>query len=113
VGHQDAPAGIDARIMDRIAVVTVAAQKEKALLPPTAWALAGLALIGSIAWVLVNSNTADGAGYLDSLFRSMPRISLTNILASPWMMMGGGSLVALLGLEALLSRPPANLRVKS
>ena len=112
-GHQAAPAGIDARIMGRIAVTATSSIKpERSLVPPSAWVVVGTVLVGSIGWLLANSGTTDGSGYLDSLLRSLPSFSFSGIFSSPWVMMGGASLVALLGLEALLSHRTTTLRLK-
>lgn len=113
VGHQEAPIGVDARIMQRIVVAVPAhAKPESSLIPPFAWMATGGVLIASIAWLLANSGAPDGTSYLESLLNSLPRISVSDALSSPWMMMGGVSLVALLGLDALLTRRTLALRSK-
>jgi hypothetical protein len=113
-GHQAAPVGIEARITRRIPVAAqTAVKKERSLIPPFAWVATGAVLVSSIGWLLAGSGETDGTSYFDSLRRSMPHFSFSGIFSSPWVTMGGASLIVLLGLEAILSHRTTALRIKS
>lgn len=96
-GPLQAPEGLDARILQRLAVTPKTAPiPEKPLLPAWAWAAGGLLLAGL---VFVPGGSAF-TGWMDRL----PSFDLDKVLASPWLMMGSVTCAALLGLDAWLNR---------
>ena len=103
-GQVVAPVGMDARILQRIAVVATPALKpEAALLPKWVWGALVVGLVGLTAYLLANSSGA-GPGVLSQYFGSIPSFSFVGIFSSPWLWMGCGSLVMLLGLDVVLER---------
>lgn len=96
-GPFSAPDGLDARILQRIAVTpkpTLA--PEKPLLPNWVWAAGGLLLTG-IAFIPGGNASAQWVDHV-------PSFDLATALSSPWLMMGLATCTALLGLDTWLNR---------
>ncbi|MFZ1687465.1 MAG: hypothetical protein WAU70_08595 [Flavobacteriales bacterium] len=103
-GHAEAPVGIDARILQRIALAPrPLAQPERALLPKWVWGAMIAGLIG-LTIFLLSSSTGAEPSVLSKYFSSLPSFSFAGIFSSPWLWMGCGSLMMLLGLEVVLER---------
>lgn len=96
-GPLQAPEGLDARILQRLAVTPKAAPvPDKPLLPTWTWIGGGLVLAGLAFLPGGNASTT----WMDRL----PSFDLDKILTSPWLMMGSATCAALLGLDAWLNR---------
>ncbi len=98
-GPLKAPEGLDARILQRIAVMPGAALvPDKALLPKWTWLVAALIVLGI--------GLVPGSDASTSWLDRIPSYDLGAILSSQWLIMALGALAALLGLDAWLNREP-------
>lgn len=96
-GALQAPEGLDARILQRLAVTPkMTLVPDKPLLPIWAWAAGGLLL--AVLAFLPGGNAS--AHWMDHL----PSFDWDKVLGSPWLMMGSATCAALLGLDAWLNR---------
>lgn len=103
-GHAEAPAGMDARILQRIALSPRPVQKpEAALLPKWVW-VAGMAAFVALTVYLLGNADGSAVSPFAQYLPSLPAFSLGNVFSSPWLWTGFGSLVLLLGLEIVLER---------
>ncbi len=103
-GHVEAPAGLDARILQRIAVAPKPVLKpEAALLPKWVWGAMVVGLVGLTIFLLANSSATEPS-VLSPYLQSIPSFSFAGLFSSPWLWMGCGSLVLLLGLDVVLER---------
>ena len=97
VGPMHAPVGMDARIMQRIAVAPAPAIVVAApLLPKWSWLL-GAALLGAVLYGAFNST-----GSASTWAQRMPSFDLVALLMSKWVLTGLVVAGALLALEAWL-----------
>ena len=95
-----APEGLDARIMQRIALPTKPAlAPEKSLVPRWAW-IAAIALLALFALI----TGSDGGTSPTWATRWMPHLQLDAVLGSPWLIMGLAGATALLALDTWLSK---------
>ncbi|MEO8068707.1 MAG: hypothetical protein ABI599_13515 [Flavobacteriales bacterium] len=103
-GHVAAPAGMDARILQRIALAPRPALKPEAALLPK-WVLgAGVAaFVALTVYLLANADGAAASPFAQYL-PTLPSFSVGTFFSSPWLWMGGASLAVLLGLEVVLER---------
>ncbi len=98
-GPIKAPEGLDARILQRIAVTPrTALIPDKPLLPKWTWLVAAPFVLGIGLIPSGNSST--------SLLDRIPSFDWGVVLASPWLIMGLAAFAALLGLDAWLNRKP-------
>ena len=96
-GPIQAPEGLDARILQRIAVLPhPALVPDKALLPKWTWAVGAALAIGLVLFPGISTPTS-WPGHI-------PTINWDKVLGSPWLMMGVGACVALLGLDTWLNK---------
>lgn len=96
-GQFSAPEGMDARILQRIAVLPrTAIVPDKPLLPKWAWLLAVPIVVGVASIPGGNAST--------SWSDRFPSLDWSVVLASPWLIMGLTSFTVLLGLDAWLNR---------
>jgi hypothetical protein len=103
-GQFSAPEGLDARILQRIAVLPrTAILPDKPLLPKWTWLFA-LPIVVGIG--LLPSGHAP-----TSWSDRIPSFDWSTILASPWLIMGLASFTVLLGLDAWLNRKRTSLRM--
>lgn len=94
-GALQAQEGLDARILQRIAVVPAPQPRvETPLLPKWAWGLGAVVLI-ALAFT-------PGVGHTSVWRVDLPAVDLSPWFTSPWLTMGLGSLTVLLALEAWL-----------
>ena len=97
VGQLSAPEGLDARILQRIAVSPrTAIAPDKPLLPKWAWLMAVPLVVGIGVVPSGNAST--------SWFDRIPSFDWSVVLASPWLIMGLANFTVLLGLDAWLNR---------
>jgi hypothetical protein len=95
VGGVNAPEGLDARILQRIAVLPAPRPLvDKPLLPKWAW---GVGVVLLIALVFTR-----GGGQPSAWRMVLPAVDISTWFSSPWLTLGLGSLTALLALEASL-----------
>ena len=103
-GQFSAPEGLDARILQRIAVSPrTAIVPDRPLLPKWAWLVAVPIVVG-IGFIPSGNTSA-------SWFDRIPSLDWSMVLASPWLIMGLASFTVLLGLDAWLNRKPSALPV--
>jgi hypothetical protein len=103
-GRVGAPAGMDARILQRIAVTSAPARvPEPALLPKWVWSAMAIGLAGLIIFLLSRS-TGTEPSVLGQFFQQVPSFSFGGLFTSPWLWMGCGSVLLLLVLEAVLEK---------
>lgn len=96
-GQLSAPEGLDARILQRIAVTPKTALViDEPLLPTWVW-VAGGALLAGIAFL---PGGYSSAGWMTRV----PSFDWGKALTSPWSLMGLATCTALLGLDTWLSR---------
>ncbi len=104
-GPIQAPEGLDARILQRIAVTSrIAPTPDKPLLPKWAW-VAGGALLTGLA-------VLPGGGASPGWTAHVPTFDWQRVLSSPWLMMGSVACAALLGLDTWLNRPRHHHKVR-
>lgn len=97
-GLSSAPSGMEARIMQRIAVTAVRPVAVSApLLPKWTWGLAALATVAVIALLPLSGTTATSTWNL-----SIPSFSLGSLLSSKWVLGSVACAVGLLVLETWL-----------
>lgn len=103
-GQFSASEGLDARILQRIAVLPrTAILPDKPLLPKWTWLLA-LPIVVGIG--LLPSGHASARW-----FDRIPSFDWSTVLASPWLIMGLASFTVLFGLDAWLDRKRTSLRM--
>lgn len=103
-GHVEAPVGLDSRILQRVAIAPKPALKpEAALLPKWVWGAMVVGLVGLTIFLLANSSATEPS-VLSPYLQSIPSLSFAGLFSSPWLWMGCGSLVLLLGLDVMLER---------
>ena len=103
-GHVEAPVGLDARILQRIAVAPKPALKPEAeLLPKWVWWMLSAGLVCLTVFLLANSSGSEPS-VLSGYLQSIPSFSFAGVFSSPWLWMGCGSLALLLGLDVALER---------
>ncbi len=96
-GLFQAPEGLDARILQRIAVLPrPGLVPQKALLPKWTWSIA-IALVTGIALFPGFELPVPRFGHISA-------INWEPVFSSPWLMMGVAACVSLLGLDAWLNR---------
>lgn len=102
-GALQAPEGLDARILQRLAVLPAPQPRmETPLLPKWAWGLGAVVLIALVFM--------PGGGQTSAWRMELPAIDISTWFTSPWLTMGLGSLTVLLALEAwLVKRRSARL----
>lgn len=97
-GMFQAPEGLDARILQRIAVLPrPGLVPQKALLPKWTWSVAAALVAGIILF--------PGFDFSVPLLGHISGINWGPLFSSPWLMMGVAACVSLLGLDAWLNRP--------
>ncbi len=103
-GHSIAPEGMDARIFSRIAVTAPSGiATDRPIIPLGGWigaGVIGVALIGSA----VISPSATGAGWASQSLQKMPKLDLSGILTSPWVLAIVMGSIGLFALDSILSR---------
>lgn len=98
-GQLSAPEGLDARILQRIAVTTQPVRKaEPPLLPRWVWA-AGAISVAAIA-LIPGGNTGAASRWTQWI----PAIQLDALLSSPWLLMALATGACLLALDTLLGK---------
>ncbi len=96
-GPIQAPEGLDARILQRIAVsARTTSVREEPLLPNWTWAVGGVLLAG-IAFM-------PGGTSASRWTEHVPSFDLSTALSSPWLIMGLATCTALLGLDTWLNK---------
>lgn len=103
-GRVQAPASIDARILQRIALAPKPITPEPELLPKWVWIAAAITFCGLAAFIFATSPAATGPTYMDKLFQNVPKFSLGNLVASPWLLMTGLTIGGLMALDMFLAR---------
>ncbi len=109
-GPLEAPVGMDARIMQRIALTPVAPVVVAApLLPKWTWLL-GAALIAAVLYVAFTTTGSSNSTWVQRI----PYFDLGAVLASKWVLSGLVVVGALLALEAwLVTRPRSGALLRS
>ena len=103
-GRVQAPASIDARILQRIALAPKPIAPEPDLLPRWVWIAAAIAFCGLAAFLFATSPAATGPSYMDKLLQSVPEFSFGNLVTSPWLLMAALTIGALMALDVFLVR---------
>ena len=97
-GPLSAPDGLEARVLQRIAVTArPALAPEKPLLPKWAWYAGGLGLL-AVAF-LPGNGTSSPSPWVEKI----PDFSLENAISSPWLMMALATGALLIGLDTWLT----------
>ncbi len=104
-GQFSAPEGLDARILQRIAVLPrTALVPDKPLLPKWAWLVASPIVVGI--------GSIPGGNASNSWFDRIPSFDWSLVIGSPWLIMVLASFAALLSLDAWLNRKPVALAAR-
>jgi len=102
-GRLTAPEGLDARVLQRIALVNRPITPAAGLIPTWVWiALAG----GFAAFVayIYSGATTDTVGRIERVLSGLPRFPISDLLSSPWVLLTACSAVAFLAMDSLLER---------
>lgn len=110
-GRVEAAAGMDARILQRIALTSKPPVTEPALLPKWVWIAGAMAFLGLAVFLLANSAATTGPSYSDQLLQRVPEFSLAPVLTSPWLIFGSLAIGLLMALDVLLARQRARVSV--
>ncbi len=110
-GRVEAPASIDARILQRIALAPKPVTPEPALLPKWVLVAAALAFCSLAVFLFANSPSNTEPGYLDKLFQGIPKFSLQKVFTSPWLLMTLLTVGGLMALDVLLARGRTRISV--
>lgn len=105
-GHRMAPGAMEARIMQRIAVMPAPQRPvEPALIPKWMWFGAGALLLACIVLVLAQPG-GEGTGMLQRYAPDVPSLPLA-LFTSGWFMMAAACGLVLLAVDTLLARRAA------
>lgn len=102
-GHRNAPDGLEARILQRIAVMPAPQRPaEPALMPKWMWYGAGALLLACIVMVLSQPGSG-GTGLLQRYVPDVPSLPLA-VFTSGWVLMAAACGLALIAMDTLLAR---------
>lgn len=105
-GHRIAPRAMEARIMQRIAVMPAPQRPaEPALIPKRMWYGAGTLMLACIVLVIAQPG-GGGTGTLQRYLPDVPSLSL-GVFTSGWFMMAAACGLVLLAVDTLMARRAA------
>jgi hypothetical protein len=111
-GRVKAPANLEARVLQRIALAPKPITPEPELLPKWVWIATATVFCGLAAFLFAKSPASAEPSYLDKLFHGIPEFSVQNVLTSPWLLLSVLTVGGLMALDLFLERGRARVTVR-